>query len=102
MAAAAAPSAHAVVVHCRGAKADDAARAYVYIGRPSKWGNPFAIGRDGDRDAVIHAYAARLRASPALLAAARAELAGKSLGCWCAPHACHGDVLARVANGGAP
>jgi hypothetical protein len=22
----------------------------VYVGRPSKWGNPFAIGRDGSRD----------------------------------------------------
>jgi hypothetical protein len=25
----------------------------VYVGRPSKWGNPFVIGRDGTRDEVI-------------------------------------------------
>jgi len=25
----------------------------VYIGRPSKWGNPFVIGRDGSRADVI-------------------------------------------------
>lgn len=28
----------------------------VYIGRGSKWGNPFRIGRDGDRAAVIAKY----------------------------------------------
>ncbi len=26
------------------------------------------------------------------------ELAGKVLGCWCAPHACHGDVLVRMVD----
>ncbi len=25
----------------------------VYVGRPSKWGNPFVIGRDGRRGEVI-------------------------------------------------
>lgn len=29
----------------------------VYIGRPSKWGNPFVIGKDGNRHDVIEAYA---------------------------------------------
>jgi len=28
----------------------------VYIGRPSKWGNPFVIGRDGSRADVIAKY----------------------------------------------
>lgn len=28
----------------------------VYVGRPTKWGNPFVIGRDGDRDEVIERY----------------------------------------------
>jgi hypothetical protein len=90
------------VIHCRGARQDDAARGYVYIGRPSKWGNPFAIGRDGDRAAVIQAYTRYLRERPHLQAAARFELAGKTLGCWCKPQACHGDVLAHVADGGTP
>jgi len=78
---------------------------YVYIGRQnahygvsaSKWANPFVIGRDGDRAAVIEKYRERLHASSALLAAVP-ELAGKRLVCWCAPEACHGDVLADLAN----
>lgn len=69
----------------------------VYIGRPSKWGNPYAIGRDGTRDEVIIKYATYLLNSPTLLAALH-ELRGKDLVCWCAPCACHGDVLLVVAN----
>ena len=83
--------AHELVVHCKRAAHD------VYIGRPSKWGNPFVIGRDGTRDEVIARYEAWLLEQPELLAALP-ELAGKTLGCWCAPRACHGDVLARLAN----
>jgi hypothetical protein len=26
------------------------------------------------------------------------ELAGKRIGCWCKPAACHGDVLAELAD----
>ena len=69
----------------------------VHIGRPSKWGNPFVIGRDGARDDVTARYEAWLLEQPELVAALP-ELAGKTLGCWCAPRACHGDVLARLAN----
>lgn len=79
------------VVHCRGNKYD------VYIGRPSKWGNPFIIGRDGTRDEVVAKYEAWIYTQPQLLADLH-ELRGKVLGCWCAPLACHGDVLARLAN----
>ena len=70
----------------------------VYIGRPSKWGNPYVIGRDGDRDTVIMLYAEHLMSSPKLLAAL-GELRGKTLGCYCKPLACHGDVLAAFADG---
>lgn len=79
------------VVHCKRAKHD------VYIGRPSKWGNPFAIGKDGTREEVIEKYRGWLQTQPALLAALP-ELKGKTLGCWCSPQACHGDVLAELAN----
>jgi hypothetical protein len=65
----------------------------VYIGRPSKWGNPFQIGPDGSREEVIEKYRAWIATRPALIAAARQELAGKDLVCWCAPQACHGHVL---------
>ena len=66
-------------------------------GGPRKWGNPFVIGRDGTRDDVIARYELWLLEQPELVDALP-ELAGKTLGCWCAPRACHGDVLARLAN----
>jgi hypothetical protein len=69
----------------------------VYIGRPSKWGNPFVIGRDGSRTEVVAKYRDHLLSSPALLAALP-ELRGKDLMCWCSPCACHGDVLLTFAN----
>jgi uncharacterized protein DUF4326 len=54
----------------------------VYVGRPSKWGNPFVIGRDGSRDQVIAKYRAWIVRQPALMAALH-ELRGKNLVCWC-------------------
>ncbi len=68
----------------------------VYVGRPSKWGNPFAIGRDGTRDEVIAKYRSWLMQQPALLAQLP-ELRGKNLVCWCAPQRCHADVLVEFA-----
>lgn len=73
----------------------------VYIGRPSKWGNPYKIGPDGDRAAVIAKYTVWIRSCPDLLASLP-ELQGKILGCWCAPLPCHGDVLARLADAQTP
>jgi hypothetical protein len=70
----------------------------VYIGRPTKWGNPFVIGHDGTRDVVIARYKAYLLERSDLYVAAKTELRGKHLLCWCAPQACHGDVLLAVAN----
>jgi len=69
----------------------------VYIGRPSKWGNPFVIGRDGSRDEVIAKYRAWLLRNDRLMAALP-ELRSKDLVCWCAPAPCHGDVLIALAN----
>ena len=69
----------------------------LYIGRPSKWGNPFVIGRDGSRADVIAKYRAWIVAQPALLNALD-ELRGRDLICWCAPLACHGDVLIDLAS----
>lgn len=71
----------------------------VYVGRPTKWGNPFVIGKDGSREEVIEKYKQAALADPAYCEAARLELAGKDLVCWCAPHACHADVLLQIANG---
>ena len=74
------------VVHC----ADEACD--VYIGRPSKWGNPFRIGRQGTRKEVISKYEAYIMDRPDLIASLP-ELQGKTLGCWCKPKDCHGDIL---------
>jgi hypothetical protein len=80
------------VVHCKRAPFD------VYVGRPSVWGNPFAIGRDGTRAEVIAKYRRWLLDRPCLVERARKELRGKTLACWCAPQSCHADVLVEVAN----
>jgi hypothetical protein len=82
------------VVHCK------RERHHVYIGRPEKWGNPFAIGRDGDRTQVIARYEHYLLENETLSKALE-ELRGLVLGCWCSPRACHGDVLVRLANANA-
>lgn len=82
---------HTRVVHCKRNRFD------VYIGRPSKWGNRFVIGRDGTRAEVIEKYREVILANERLLADLP-ELKGKVLGCFCAPAACHGDVLVELAN----
>jgi hypothetical protein len=69
----------------------------VYVGRPSKWGNPFKIGKDGNRDEVISMFRDFGRATK-LRQQAKAELRGKNLVCWCAPEPCHADVLLEWAN----
>jgi Domain of unknown function (DUF4326) len=66
--------------------------------RASKWANPFMIERDGARDEVIAMYERWLRDERPDLMAALPELRGNDLVCWCAPLACHGDVLLRLAN----
>jgi len=80
------------VVHCKSRIPFD-----VYIGRPSEWGNPFEIGVDGSREEVIAKYETWFLQQPRLLAKV-SELKGKTLACWCAPLACHGDVLAKYAE----
>lgn len=79
------------VVHCRKDRYD------VYIGRPSKWGNPFILGRDGTRNEVIEKYRRWIPMQPYLLRDLK-ELKGKVLGCWCAPKSCHGSVLKELAD----
>ena len=69
----------------------------IYIGRPSKWGNPFVIGVDGNREEVIEQYRSWILEQPKLLADIY-ELKDKTLGCFCKPKACHGDVLVELAD----
>ncbi|HRR48611.1 MAG TPA: DUF4326 domain-containing protein [Bacteroidales bacterium] len=77
------------VVHCKKERYD------VFIGRPSKWGNPFIIGKDGNRAECIRKYRSWLMSQPSLLEDLQ-ELEGKVLGCYCKPKACHGDVLVEL------
>lgn len=89
------------VVHCKREPYD------VYIGRPSKWGNPFSHLADATskgltkvptREDAVANYEAWIVTQHDLMAALP-ELRGKTLGCWCSPRPCHGDVLVRLANG---
>jgi len=69
----------------------------VYIGRGSIWGNPFVIGKDGDRDEVIRKHAEWIKTQPQLMSRVH-ELKGKTLCYYCKPKACHGDTLAELAD----
>jgi hypothetical protein len=62
------------------------------------FGNKFRIGPHGDRNQVLETYKLWLRTNPAMVTAAREELRGKVLGCWCLPSACHASVLVEVAD----
>ena len=73
-----------------------------YIGRGTLWGNPYAIGQDGDREEVIRKFAydfnrGFLRGGEDFNEKLKA-LRGHTLGCHCKPYACHGDVLADYLN----
>lgn len=75
----------------------------VYIGRDTirkngEWGNPFVIGKDGDRNEVVRKHAEWFLSQPELVEKAKKELKGKNLVCFCAPRSCHGDILLRIAN----
>lgn len=76
----------------------------VYVGRPTKWGNPYVIGVDGTREEVIAKYKKWLEEVALVDFAAygnvviATELKGKDLVCWCSPKACHADVLLEIAN----
>lgn len=83
-------------VHCKKKYFD------VYVGRPSKWGNPFVIGPDGSRDEVCDKFEDWLVSSDEgcrLLGDIQTELRGKILGCHCDDdERCHADTLLRIAN----
>jgi hypothetical protein len=75
----------------------------VYIGREnkreglkqSKWANPFVIGPDGSREEVLKKYEEWILTQSELINNL-SELEGKTLGCWCYPLKCHGDILVKL------
>ena len=72
---------------------------YIYVGRPTVWGNPWKAGEDGTREEVIARYRAWIETRQDLLRWLRRDmerLGVDALGCWCAPKPCHADVLAEL------
>lgn len=65
----------------------------VYIGRGSQWGNPYVIGKHGNRHQVIEEYRRHILPTLDL-----SYLKGKHLVCFCKPLTCHGDYLLIAAN----
>lgn len=87
-----------LVVHCKKEYYD------IYIGRGSKWGNPFSH-KNGTkakhivetREKAIEEYKKWILEQDDLMQDLW-QLKGKILGCYCKPKACHGDILAELAN----
>ena len=76
----------------------------VYIGRPSKWGNPYshkegtlAEFKVANRAEALEKFEKYLLENETLFNSL-IELKGKTLGCWCKPNKCHGDILAKWSN----
>jgi hypothetical protein len=102
----------------------------IYVGRGSKWGNPFKVGKDSvicddlggmEAEMTFHADTPQqavdlyrryittgivdplgmVRFRSPIAQDIRRELAGKDLACWCPlDQPCHADVLLEIANGG--
>jgi hypothetical protein len=70
----------------------------VYVGRPTPFGNPYVIGKDGTRAEVIAKHREYVLANAQLTALIKKDLKGKDLVCFCKPAACHADTLLEIAN----
>jgi hypothetical protein len=75
---------------------------FTRIDRASEWGNPFEVGKDGNREAVVENYDLYYLPHKPSLLKKLPSLKGKALGCWCAPQRCHGNALRERSYGGAP
>ena len=69
----------------------------VYVGRKSKWGNPFRLAVYKSREVVVDLFKKRILKDKRLKNSV-VELKGKVLGCWCAPSCCHAEVLHHLAG----
>ena len=75
----------------------------LYIGRKnvtynleeSKWANPYSL-KFYNREEALSLYETYIRQSE--LYNSLDELEGKTLGCWCSPKLCHGDILIKLYN----
>ena len=70
----------------------------VYVGRPTRWGNPYTVRKWGLGKA-LEMFKAHIAKDFALQNLVRQELRGKNLACWCGlDKDCHADVLLKYAN----
>ena len=80
----------------------------IYVGRPTKWGNPWRVDDSLSREEAVILYRMELvgagrieyhlsdQITPEIV---RRELRGKDLVCWCPLDGpCHADVLLELAN----
>jgi len=86
------------LINIRGYTNDD----YIYVGRPSRYGNPYSSKEDslgeyvGTKDEAINRYEKYIDENDHLIDELISELKEKNtnkIGCWCSPSRCHGDVL---------
>ena len=81
------------VVHCKKSAHD------VYIGRPTIFGNPFVMKNESQRVEVLNKfrdYARTRMKTDTEFRDAVLSLDGKTLGCFCSPKPCHGDVIGEL------
>jgi Domain of unknown function (DUF4326) len=74
----------------------------VYVGRPTRYGNPFPATdtSSAGRAEAVRRYRSWLVGQPTLIRQARRELAGRNLACWCPLSGpCHADILLQLARG---
>ena len=86
------------VVHCKKEKYD------IYIGRPSKFGNPYshkegtlAEFKVATREESVEKYEEYLLQNEELMLSLY-ELKYKTIACWCKPKSCHGDILKKYVD----
>lgn len=71
----------------------------VYVGRPTKWGNPFKVNSLRSHNGCVQLYKDWVSQNENLQSGAVLELAGKNLSCWCrVGEPCHADILLEIAN----
>lgn len=76
----------------------------IYVGRPSRYGNPYQAGNDGDGNpeylvGLFREFTKRDWIGDNFCKIVKEELRGKNLACWCAlDKSCHADVLLEIAN----
>lgn len=81
-------------------KTEKPPKGAIYIGRPTIWGNPYVIGRDGTREQVVDWHRKKVLADKTFQQLIREKLKGKNLVCFCdtTKELCHGLIYLEIAN----